>query len=509
MIPLVAALLLAGCTPAPVPPGDPARPDLILVSIDTLRADHLSSYGYPRPTSPFMDELAARGLRWEHARAPSPWTLPSHLTLMSGWLPHHHGAVEDDIGIAPQVPLLAETVGGAGFTTAGFVATLYVSRKFGFERGFHHFDDGGIRDSKQNLKGEVDATDVVDAALAWLRRREAGEPCFLFLHFYDVHYAYDPPAPYDTLFDRAPREDDPTYRKYHHYLRHPLEPAQLEHQVAQYDEAIRYVDAELARLSEALRAAGREATWIVTSDHGEELGERGSWGHAHTLYPEQLRVPLIVSGARVPRTGVSAEVVGLQDLAPSVAAMVGASHPPGDGRPIALDPQAAPRPERAFVGDTSRFSTNRLGLWLDGWRLDLDLAEGATALFDTRADPGEQRDLSREQPERAAALEARLWQELGSPWEARGPVALRSRKGVLVSGGQRLGRAGTLAQGERFQVVPVDAELAVEDQQRWFDALHPPGPEAPFGWQGLEARGVELSAEERAQLEALGYIQGE
>ncbi len=511
--PLRAAALLAlgatGCTPAPLAPGDPALPDVVLVSIDTLRADHLGSYGYERDTTPFIDELARRGLRWEHARSPSPWTLPAHVTLLSGALPHHHLAVEDDLGIPAELPLLPERMKARGFATAGFVSTLFVSRKYGFERGFDHFDDGDIKTSKQNLAGEVTATDVVDGALKWLRRREAGEPAFLFLHFYDAHYAYDPPAPFDTMFDRAPEEGDATYKTYFHHKKHPLDQEQLAHQIAQYDEAIRYVDSELARLHAAMEQAGRGATWVVTSDHGEEFGERGSWGHAHTLYPEQLRVPLVMGGERLPTTGVVRQVVGLEDIAPSIAALVGAELPAKDGRPLALDPAAETDPERRFLAETSRFSTQRAGLWQEGYRVDIDAAGGTRELYHSQQDPHEQREIARQEAERVSRLEATLWQQLGAPWECGQAGRVSVRQGHIVQGA--LGsRALDCQVGERFAVFPLDAEIrhsGADTRYRAGESLPEPG--APLAWHGAEARAVQLSPEQRAQLEALGYIQGD
>jgi len=499
-------------------PGNPTVPDVVLVSIDTLRADHLGSYGYERPTSPFIDDLATAGLRWDHARSPSPWTLPSHVTMLSGVLPHHHLAVEDDIGIDPDLPLLAESLATQGFATGGFISTLFVSRKYGFERGFDHFDDGGIETSKQNLAGEVTATDVVDGALKWLRRREAGEPAFLFLHFYDTHYAYDPPAPYDTLFDRAPTADDPTYKKYHHYLKHPLSDEQLAHQEAQYDEAIRYVDTELERLHAAMATAGRDATWVITADHGEEFGERGSWGHAHTLYPEQLRVPLVMSGARVPTHGVVRQVVGLEDIAPTLAGLVGADHAAGDGRPLELDPAATTDHTRRFLAETSRFTTQRMGLWNGGYRMDVNVPTDKRELYDTRVDPQELKDIHTNKSAQMSLVTTEellggvmyiaLWEELGTPWICTQPGTVTVRRGQIIQGSPSGHRTACIA-GERFAVFPLDAEIShSEEPTRYRAGGLLPEADAPLAYHGAGGQAVQLTPEQRAQLEALGYIQG-
>ncbi|MFH1463405.1 MAG: sulfatase [Pseudomonadota bacterium] len=507
-LPLLLLLLLPACGPGRLPPGDPTTPDVVLVSIDTLRADHLSSYGYPRPTTPFLDRLAAEGVRWTHARAPSPWTLPSHVTLMSGWFPHRHGIVEDDLAIPDGMPLLAEAMAARGFATGGIVSTLYVSDRYGFERGFDTFDAFDIRTSKENLSGEVTATDVVDRALAWLRSLPQGEPAFLFVHFYDVHYPYAPPKPYSTLFDRAPRRSDARYKRYAWYREHPLAPDQMAHQVAQYDEAIRYVDAELQRLHGAMQAAGRQATWAVTSDHGEELGERGAWGHAHTLFPEQLHVPLILSGARVPSGGVIEGTVGLEDLAPGLALLVGADLPPSGGLPLSVTGPTG-FPNRLFPADTSRFDTNRVSLWQEGWRLDIDLATGARSLYDTTADPEERHDVALDEPRRAAIREQRLWGSRVTPWRCPEGCAVEARHGLIVVGSEIRGREATLERNQDFLLIPPDAEVRIAGSAQWFRAgERPPPPGTPLLWRGPDGtHAVTLSTEERARLEALGYLQ--
>ena len=220
---VIAMSLLVGCggddpsEPAPLPSGSSEVGDLILVSIDTLRADHLSSYGYERETSPFLDARAAEGVRFTAARSPSPWTLPAHTTMLTGLLFPQHLVVEDDARYGGASPFLGRALAGKGFQTGGFVSTLYVSSRFGFDKGFEHFEDFDIHDSKKNLSGEVNAERVIDHALEWARSTDPDRPIFLFLHLYDVHYGYDAPAPYDTLFDRPNKRGDLKYRKYAYY----------------------------------------------------------------------------------------------------------------------------------------------------------------------------------------------------------------------------------------------------------------------------------------------------
>lgn len=503
-------LLLACARPPALPAGDPARPDILLVSIDTLRADHLSAWGYERPTSPFLDRLAAEGQRYAHARSPSPWTLPAHTTLLTGQLPWTHGVTEDRFRLPETTPVLPEALGRAGYRTAGFVSTLYVSRIFGFERGFQHFEDFGIHDEKQNLGGSVRVDRVVDEALTWWSRQPAGEPIFLFLHTYDAHYAYDPPEPFASTFDRPPREGDARYKNYFHYLDKPLDADQLAHQRAQYDEAILWIDHQLARLDERLRAAGRRVRWVVTADHGEEFGERGSWGHAHTLYAEQLHVPLIIGerGGAPGEGRVVQGAVGLQDIAPTIASWAEGAGPLfAEG--IVLDGQEPP--PRDFPAETSRFRSNRIGLYREGLRLEWDLVTDRSWLFAPGSDPGERTDLAAREPAQVRAMQHALVERLGAPWTARVEGSLRARGSarILDAEGAHAGRAVQAGQG--FAVLPVDGELE-------FQAPGAPrvGPlkagalpdEGPLRFEGRAGRAAaELDEATKKALEALGYMQ--
>ena len=261
---LLPLLLSLACLSAPVPEGDAARPDIVLVSIDSLRKDHLSAYGYERNTSPFIDSLADAGVRFTGARSPSSWTLPSHTTLFSGQSSVRHQVIEESLSVDPQTPLVTESLARAGYQAGGFVSATFVSRLFGFDRGFARFEDYGLHTEKNNLDASLGAARIVDDALKWWKD-QAGSPVFLFLHFYDAHFEYAPPPPHDSLFDRPVLPEDLAYKSYFHHKEHPLSAAELAHQVAQYDEGIHYVDTELRRLKTALDAAGREAIWIITS----------------------------------------------------------------------------------------------------------------------------------------------------------------------------------------------------------------------------------------------------
>ena len=456
------------------PGGD--LPDILLISIDTLRADHLGSHGYERNTSPNLDALAQRGTRFANARSPSPWTLPSHATMLTGLLPHQHGLVDDGVVLTDQA-LLQERLRDNGYRTGAFVSSLFVGASFGFDRGFEVFEDYGIRSKRVNLADRVQARRQVDDVLGFFGQHP-DEPVFAFLHLYDVHYPYDPPEAWDHEFDRPGNEL--TYRKYFHYLKKPLTDGQMTHQIAQYDEELAYVDDQLGRLFEQL--AGRDVIVLVTADHGEEFGERGSWGHAHTLNPEQLHIPLIVAGPGVP-VAVVEEAVGLQDVAPTLARL-------GGGEMVGLDLLTGPHdPDRILLGDTSRFTTNRVGVYRGGERLDWDLRTDTLELY---RDPLE-RELV-DDPEAAEALKTLMLAERGAPWTTEEPVPIDG--GWAVIDGQR----AETGEGT-FAVIPVDADVG------GWSASQPPGAETGLHYAGPVGGSAELTPEQRAALEALGYIQ--
>lgn len=515
-----ALLLLAGCgddTDPTLPAGSKTAPDVILISVDTLRADHLSSYGHTRPTSPFFDRLAAEGTRYSFARSASPWTLPAHTSMLTGQLPVTHKVVDDGLVLDPSVPVLPELMQQAGYHTAGFVATMYVSTKFGFDRGFDRFEDFDLTTEKKNLAGEVTATDVVDGALEWWGKQPAGEPVFLFLHVYDVHYEYDPPGEYATLFDRAPNGDDPKYKNYFYFKKkkNRLTEEQFEHQRAQYDESIRYVNDQFERLDTAAKAAGRDVRFIITSDHGEEFGERGTWGHAHTLYAEQLHIPLIVSGGGLPSGRVEDVPVGTQDIAPTIAHWVGkADVLRADGVPLVPGESPAATDKRVFPAETTRFKTNRLGLYADGLRVEWDLKTNKLELFDPHVDTKEAMDLSEARPEDLQTIKAALEKSQGAPWEAVEGGVATVEKGVFLKDGLKR-RSLVVNPGDRFTVLPWDAALTFRsgDQELGpYQAVGGTRPEAglPLRYLGGGNAGKQdLDDATRAALEALGYMQGD
>ncbi len=413
---LIAMLFLVcalGCT-------RPARTEnLILIVIDTLRADHLGAYGYPLDTSPSLDRLAREGVLFADAVAQAPWTRPSVATMLTGLYPPTHGVTckhfnrpEADCDVLPEsVSTLAELLSRRGLATAGIVANIQVDETFGFAQGFDSyrnvFDDLAASDSTwrehwHEFKWVNHTTEAVTrAASRFLEKQSSRRPFFLYLHYLDPHEPYAPPAPYDTMFSAE------------HYDS-PQQP--IREDLALYDGEIRMVDDAIGRLRRVLEQASLDGSTgiIVTSDHGEAFGEHGPLDRRHglTLYEDQLRVPLVamLPGVTSAATRVNAPV-RLLDLASTVLDLFGLEAPSAmQGR--SLLPALRGRP-LAPRGSLAGWGYNPLVAYRDPpWKLIRDERSGRVELYDVQNDAGERRELSVEQPQLRMLLATQLDEQL-------------------------------------------------------------------------------------------------
>ncbi len=285
---------------------------VVVVSIDTLRRDHTSLYGYPRRTTPGLQALASESVVFEDAVSTSSWTLPAHASLFTSTYPSVHGAVNLNVALSPSWPTVATLLQEAGFTTQALVTHVYLSREYGFGEGF---------DSHQYLL-ETRAEEVTDRAIRFLTAM-GDRDFFLFVHYYDPHWHYDPPAPFDTTFDAAyDGHASGVWWDFKELSRETIEPHDLRHIEALYDGEILYTDRQVERLVRDMKRLGifDKTLLVVTSDHGEEFLEHGNWEHQKTLYDEQLRIPLIVKFPDGERAGERvSEPVTLIDVAPTIA----------------------------------------------------------------------------------------------------------------------------------------------------------------------------------------------
>lgn len=433
---------LPGCPDRRADPSGSVR-RIVLVSLDTLRADHLGTYGYPRDTSPRLDALAEEGFVFERAVAPAPNTPPSQMSMMTSLYPGRHGFTGNGDRLAPGIETLAGRLSAAGLATGGFVDGGYLKAAFGFARGFDVYDDRG-----GGLAG------LVPRALRWLDA-QGDRPFFLFLHTYDIHAPYVAPEPFAGMFHEVPYEGDlvPTIERLDALFRAgaPLSEADRQHLVDSYDEGIRYADHQLGRFLDALAERGRldDTLIVVTSDHGEEFGEHGSLVHWQLYYQPNLHVPLIVR----PPGGVEgpvriAEMAELIDVLPTLLEWAGApALPVAQGRSLRPwmrgEGSGRDRSERAGTGEARASGTPApdaleraaFAWWADPEQLPLrsiivdghqlifdDYAPGKDELYDIEADPMAQRDLSGRRPALAARLRAlgRQGMLASPPWRPAG-----------------------------------------------------------------------------------------
>jgi arylsulfatase A-like enzyme len=337
--------------PMAVPPPSGA-PNIVFITLDTVRADHLSSYGYSRPTTPNIDRFAKTGVLFENAIAPSSWTLASHASMFTGLLPQQHGA-DWAVPLESSPWTLAEILRLRGYETAGFAANLdYMQKGWGVGQGFGTYSDNRTclrRNLAQTLLGNAviqplyqhfwtydwfsrrDAQEINRSVYRWCRRR-TNRPYFLFINYFDVHDPYVTNEPYEHLFGGVP----PNLTRELHLdskeanYRYKFTRQELASLVDGYDNCLAYLDSRVGKLLDFLR---RSRQWqntvvIVTSDHGEGLGGHGNYEHGRNLYREELRVPLIIAGPGVPNGVRISHLVGTRQLFSTVLDLAGHGRTP-------------------------------------------------------------------------------------------------------------------------------------------------------------------------------------
>lgn len=383
-------------------------PNILLISIDALRADHLSCYGYDRMTSPVLDELASRGTRFSRAFVNTHGTPPSHTTLLSSLYQETHrvdldGGIshQNDHRIPEEVVLVQEILQREGWRTVAVTGGGYMSAEFGFARGFDDFFD------------RAHGADEEAEKLLEVLGRQTGEqrPIFALFHTYEVHSPYAPPAGFEQLFGEYSGEIEPTNDALiaiQGKASKVLKKSDFDYLEALYDGGIRYTDRILGDLFSALEKIDflDNAVVIITADHGEEFGEHGGVLHGGKLYEELLHVPLIFFGTGVEQGVVDPRLVSLVDVAPTILAAAGLPIPERmEGRDLLGDPSpAAWQEQRIFAQYGSQLYCVRT----PRWKLIYRPAGERVLLFDLRHDSSERRNLVQKNPETAAKLLAEL-----------------------------------------------------------------------------------------------------
>ncbi len=419
---VLAALVVATRTPSrpwQMPPQTTAATprNLLLISLDTLRADHLGAWGYPRNTSPRLDELAARSVVFRRAVAQAGSTIPSHGSLFTSQYPAAVTNVAEGLSAAAET--LAEVLQRQGFATWGFVDGANVRAEFGFAQGFDHYEDD-----------RVGVRRLINRAKRWIRGHPAPR-FFLFLHTYDIHTPYKAARPYVALFGdpdyRGGFRPDTRYFRAAEKRAEPMGKRERDEVIARYDAGIRSTDQQVGHFLDWLGRRGllEDTLVVVVSDHGEEFLEHGRFGHQQLYLDPNLRVPLLFHHPSLrPRT--IDQTVELTNVAPTVLEMLGVS-----GLPSAVGSSLAPWLRGAEMSIEPIAYAEKGGraaqrtVVTDRYQLLSGGARWKTQLYDLLDDPDATRDISSKHPE----VTAKLYQALRS----RHRQAVRTRR-TLVSG---------------------------------------------------------------------------
>jgi arylsulfatase A-like enzyme len=416
---LILACLLATLAVAcggPAPSEIPAAPHpIIIIDIESLRADHLGCYGYDRPTSPNLDALAAESVRFEWALSQAPYTAPSQASILSGLYPSTHGMVDETTRLPDGITTLAEALSEHGYITSAFVDGGYMSETFGISQGFDEWDDsrgGGV-------------AEIGPKALEWLREN-AEESFLLLVHTYDPHIPLAPPADYRDMlaaglepetagFEANLKQMTAARSRLLEDPPQPMAAGDLAYAKALYDAEIRHVDAWIGELLAEVRKLNLDstATIVIISDHGEEFQEHGDLLHER-LYTTVTRVPMMIRLPNGHKAGVIPQLVETIDLMPTLLELAGAPLPFGvQGESLLPMIRGESRLPYVAFGESTFFGEQRYVALAD-FRLIFTKEDEATELYNLAADPLELEDLAAAEPDLVKALRQRLdsWEEM-------------------------------------------------------------------------------------------------
>lgn len=412
--------------------------NILLITLDTTRADHLGCYGYKKAKTPNLDRLAAEGLRFVNTYCPAPLTLPSHTSIFTGLEPVKHGVRNNGRYLAEGIRTITEYLHDKGYKTAAFVSSYSVDSRFGLDRGFDTYDDSFQANLPfKTLNAERRAEDTFASFAGWLENNFR-QKFFCWVHYYDPHLPYTPPSPYREEFADSP-----------------------------YDGEIAYMDNYVGRILDALKAKGLldKTIIVVAGDHGEGLGEKIEQGHGIYLYEETLRVPLIFWNKSIwPRAAAINTRVRLIDIAPTLAEMLGLKAEASLMQGQSLLPVMAGREkkDREVLAETvyprENFGWSELVALVSGnWKY---IQAPRPELYDLKSDPEERKNLSQYEKERSEKLKARMEQLL------------------LMSGGGTGSGAGQTARSEDLERLRSLGYISFAPARPGSSVLDPKDPEA-------------------------------
>jgi arylsulfatase A-like enzyme len=415
--------------------------NVLLLVMDTVRADHLSLHGYHRDTSPNLIRVASQGIQFEQAQATAPWTLPSHASMFTGLWPHEMGVAENR-PLDDGYPTVAEFLADRGYLTAGFVANTYFCNSwYGLGRGFSHYEDfydedlvvsvsetlrssalgrGVVRLARQPTgggRGRKTAADINEDFLDWLSEQKPGRPFFVFLNYFDAHSPYVPPEGCDRHFGKRAEtaEEVALLQDWDNRPKQNVPETEATLACDAYDDCIGYLDSQIGKLMDELEIRGLLGSTliVITSDHGEGLGEHGLFGHGRSLYVQEVHVPLVIlAPGGAGRGRAIDEPVSLRDLPATFVDLLGFVHDsPFPGKSLARywisrsgpdRPDSSPAYSEVALREKVSKNPNRAPAWrgpmqsiVASGKALIRNADGREELYDLSADPAETRDLAK------------------------------------------------------------------------------------------------------------------
>lgn len=406
VIPFVAAFAICALAVFHVAANDAHRPDIIMITVDTLRADRLSGYGYERRTSPAIDALMNEGIRFEDALTAIPLTGPSFSSIMTSHYPHETGATRNGLPMDRTFPTLAELLKRHGYATGAIISNWTLKREIsGMDRGFDYYNDD-LKSKRTIAVSEQDARCVTNLAIAWINRAAKARPFFAWAHYSDTHTPYKLRKQFAFRLRKGETEDSPSYR---------------------YDTEVAYVDFHIGRLLRFLESRNlkNDALIIFLADHGESLGEHDYFGHGRQVYQPIIRVPLSITGPGIYSGIVCKAGVSLLDVMPTILSRVGISLDGLRGRNL-----IASGGMPVLVSEFTRFFETyhgavpdaaaarkvmpgakplRIGVIEGDWKLIHSPEEDLRALYNLSADPLELDNISVNNKARTAVMTRRAW----------------------------------------------------------------------------------------------------
>ena len=388
-----------------------SKPNILLITIESIRADHVGCYGYDRPVTPHIDALARQATRYSRAYSVTSWTLTSHASMFTGLYPTAHQVLGPTDRLGDAYITIAEFLAPVGYQRAAVVSGPYLSRKHNLNQGFGVYVDSPITPGGDKAAAEDITNAKVEAAVNdFLRhQRSTSRPFFLFVYVWDPHYDYIPPPPFDRRFVPESAEPiDVTNYEIGGVVTEEATSEQMDYVIAQYDGEIACTDAMLGRFWATLQELGLwdSTAILLTADHGESFFEHGTKGHKNDLYVESLHVPLIVKAPNQKTARVDDRLVNLIDLHPTILELAGVDPGPTiHGRSLLADPRSASDPvyfeletswyfTRRTTGEKYKKSQHWRAVLSGGRKLIHQEEDGRWEFYDLAADPAEQSPLA-------------------------------------------------------------------------------------------------------------------